>query len=99
MVNNEGISLKIEYRSININKISGKDGNYLFLYIYADCYDKYFSGPAGEISSPDYPMTYGTNLDCSNYISVPPGQTVVIAFLAFDMQYSYDWVTVRAKIF
>lgn len=66
-----------------------------FLHRYADCGRTDFSGPAGQISSPNFPMAHNSYLDCSSYISVPIGQTLVITFVAFNFESPCGWVEVR----
>lgn len=61
------------------------------------CGERYFSGPSGEISSPNFPKEYSTNLDCYNFIRVNPGHTVTITFLKFDIEPCCDWVTITCE--
>lgn len=78
--------------------ILGHCENRYFSVSHADCADRYFSEPTGQISSQNYPMAYDNNRDCSNYITVPTGQTIIIEFLAFSTELSNDWVMVRAVV-
>ena len=68
-----------------------------FLCLYADCADRYFAGPTGQISSPNFPLAYTNNRDCSNYIAVLTGQKVVITFFSFNTEATNDWLQVCIK--
>ena len=71
----------------------------MFLVFHTDCETNHLSGPAGMISSPNYPNAYENNLDCHSYIYAFSGSTINITFLAFDTQTPHDWLSVRINCF
>ncbi|XP_070174981.1 CUB domain-containing protein 2-like isoform X2 [Littorina saxatilis] len=60
------------------NSRSGYQASYEFF--EADCGKLLFTGEAGTITSPNYPGTYPSLLNCTYVIRVEPGQTVNLTF-------------------
>src|SRR6218665_1655384 len=67
-------------------------------HFYADCADRYFSGPTGQISSPNFPLAYSNNRDCSNFITILTGQIIVITFFSFNVETGNDWLQVCIRV-
>merc|ERR1712223_2092006 len=44
--------------------------------------------PSGIISSPGFPLPYSNNVDCTWLIQAPPGSTIEIEFMSFDIEKS-----------
>ena len=61
------------------------------LQIHTDCGETFFTGPTGNITSPNYPGTFPSNTNCTYTIQVEPGQTV---YLVFDYMELRDFLSI-----
>jgi len=52
-------------------------------------------GAYGSFASPNYPSSYGTNLNCRWTITAPRGSVLTIRFISFNTESSYDRVRIR----
>ncbi|XP_055561986.1 CUB and sushi domain-containing protein 1 isoform X1 [Falco cherrug] len=47
-------------------------------------------GQSGIISSPHFPLEYGSNADCTWTILAEPGDTIALVFMDFQLEDGYD---------
>ena len=45
-----------------------------------------YSGPSGSFASPNYPGRYPAGNICKYNIEVPPGKTISLTFIYFDVE-------------
>ena len=58
-------------------------------FVHAAC-DDVLTEETGVITSPNYPVFYPPNSDCTFYVSIPAASGIRVEFNDFDMEYSLD---------
>ncbi|XP_035660155.1 CUB and sushi domain-containing protein 2-like [Branchiostoma floridae] len=59
-----------------------------------DCGENLFAPSGGPVTSPNYPSNYGNNENCEWSITVPEGSIIRLMFDSFNIEHSYDFLTI-----
>jgi len=63
-------------------------------FVAAGCGNTSYYAPSGVISSPNHPKNYDNGLDCYYNIYASTGSSLLLTFKSFNVEASYDVVTV-----
>ncbi|XP_070547366.1 cubilin-like [Ptychodera flava] len=58
------------------------------------CGENFYGINSGHFTSPNYPSNYGNNLTCYYIISIPEAHSIIVTFLDYDVETSYDFIQV-----
>jgi len=66
------------------------------MHIFADCGQSTFSNESGNITSPNYPLSYENNQFCNYFVVAQPLSTINFSFNALSLEQqticSFDWI-------